>query len=294
MNADLDELRQRMERATARIAVPSGLARRAAQHRRRRILIRVTAAAGIAAVVAGVAIAPAMTTPGDLGTTDAITNARLVSDIRSALDAATAGHDIEYMSTPNGLGKSWSYQEAHKRLTRSVITSGPSRTDDGSTATPTSVSDIDVDYALKTVFTSTTKADLLRNQPVPPASCATPVGANVMLSIVNTPTALSGIIHKALNCGQLTHEGTENVHGTNAIKLLSVLGRSKQGGALTVTLWVNPATYLPVRWQWTATGNGLHLQLVWDILWLPPTRANLADLRVPIPPGFKIVAIPHS
>ena len=60
MSTDLEErLRQRMEQATAQIQVPRGLARRAARHRQRRILIRAGAAAVTAAAIAATGIVAA-------------------------------------------------------------------------------------------------------------------------------------------------------------------------------------------------------------------------------------------
>lgn len=90
MNTGIEELRERMEHATAGIAVPGGLARRAARHRRRKIMTR-AAAAGTAVVVTGAAIAATTAAAPHEGGT--IAGTRLVSDIRSALDAAAAGDD---------------------------------------------------------------------------------------------------------------------------------------------------------------------------------------------------------
>jgi hypothetical protein len=44
---------------------------------------------------------------------------------------------------------------------------------------------------------------------------------------------------------------------------------------------VDPATYLPVRWDVGGSQT--------DYLWLPPTPANLALLNEPIPAGFRQV-----
>ncbi|MHB1929592.1 MAG: hypothetical protein ACYDEN_06220 [Acidimicrobiales bacterium] len=53
---------------------------------------------------------------------------------------------------------------------------------------------------------------------------------------------------------------------------------------LTLTLWIDPSTYLPV--QSVATGaNGKTLSTS-TILWLTPDTGNLAQLHASIPPGF--------
>jgi hypothetical protein len=48
-----------------------------------------------------------------------------------------------------------------------------------------------------------------------------------------------------------------------------------------VFLWVSTTTYLPLRLDW---GPDSSYQQNW--YYLPPTKANLAHLRVPIPPGY--------
>lgn len=55
------------------------------------------------------------------------------------------------------------------------------------------------------------------------------------------------------------------------------------GNPLTVeTMWINPATNLPVR---TYEGNSAE-QIQVDYGFLPPTPANMAKLNPVIPPGF--------
>jgi len=51
-----------------------------------------------------------------------------------------------------------------------------------------------------------------------------------------------------------------------------------------LTLWVNPATYLPVRPKL----GGLQT----DFQWLSPTPAGLALLNMPVPAGFHQVPPP--
>jgi hypothetical protein len=66
------------------------------------------------------------------------------------------------------------------------------------------------------------------------------------------------------------------VDGVDAIKMT--------GSAGQLTLWVNPTTYLPVRFTVGPLQN--------DFQWLRPTPANLALLRVPVPAGFRQVPPP--
>jgi hypothetical protein len=91
-----------------------------------------------------------------------------------------------------------------------------------------------------------------------------------------------------LACGTLSYQGKQQVDGVNALKLVSVQ-QQRQGkilATLTTIIWVDPATYLPVRLtnQWTRPMVSVPMRF--DIRWLPPTSVNLAQLTVRIPPGF--------
>ena len=96
-------------------------------------------------------------------------------------------------------------------------------------------------------------------------------------------------LRKDLACGALSFEGMQQVNGVNALKLISVQ-RSRFGpktlGSITTIIWVDPATYLPVRLttQWTRPIVSVPMRL--DFRWLTPTSANLALLTVRIPPGY--------
>jgi hypothetical protein len=85
MNAGLEELRERMERATAGLVVPSGLACRAARHRRRRILTRATVAAAVAAAAA---VSLSLVSPGSTPARPAAMTARELAYRAAAAAAA--------------------------------------------------------------------------------------------------------------------------------------------------------------------------------------------------------------
>lgn len=92
-------------------------------------------------------------------------------------------------------------------------------------------------------------------------------------AIINSggwPTLIGG----ALGCGALKMEGRQWVDGVDAIKL-----DSSDGGTV---MWINPATYLPVRAILTSSGQ----RALTDFRWLSPTPADLGQLTVTIPPGF--------
>jgi hypothetical protein len=97
-------------------------------------------------------------------------------------------------------------------------------------------------------------------------------------------------IAKALSCGLFRLAGRQYVDGVDAMRLA---GQPQYG--IRETLWINPATYLPVRLSATLSGRpGPSQQVVTDFRFLPPTRANLAALhaairRAPIPITFRLL-----
>jgi len=79
-----------------------------------------------------------------------------------------------------------------------------------------------------------------------------------------------GIIQYELSVHVFRVAGHQVIDGTNAIKLVTASG--------SATMWVNPATYLPVRYDVDGSQT--------DYRWLTPTAAHLALLDLPIPAGF--------
>jgi hypothetical protein len=95
------------------------------------------------------------------------------------------------------------------------------------------------------------------------------------------PGGWPALIRHELGCGEYTPDGRQRVDGIDAIKLTG-----KGLGAL----WVNPATYLPVRALFTFGSE----QSQTDFRWLSPTPANLAQLSAPVPAGFRQVPPPSA
>jgi hypothetical protein len=319
-----DRLREEMRQATAGVSPPSGLVRQARRAGRRRLTV---GAAAAAATAAAVAVAVVVTTgavgaPQDAGI---YTTAYVVKHVESALGTAATVDDIEYLHATDGYRNSWLYNGPQGVLMRTSVSSSPhgqptaelgiSQTSAGTTFTT-------VDYQPKTWVRRTGPPE--RAAARPPASCGdtmfTIIGYNNQ-DLVNTqqpaipmnwgsyfvPGPDSNIlplltenIRQAFACGQLIKEGTEHVNGVDAIKLVSVRTSPvlyPKGPTITMitTLWVDPVTYLPVRWKFVsdishqpATQGG-----TFDITWLAPTRANLAQLTVQIPPGFTQLFPPH-
>jgi hypothetical protein len=98
------------------------------------------------------------------------------------------------------------------------------------------------------------------------------------------------VIESGVRCGLFHVAGHQRVEGIDAIKLTGsadsgiFLWASPDGG---ITLWLDPHTYLPVQLAGTeATSGPKPASVLIHFRWLPPTRANLAQLTGTIPPGF--------
>jgi hypothetical protein len=83
--------------------------------------------------------------------------------------------------------------------------------------------------------------------------------------------------------------GYPELNGQRALELKVI--RSLGGtGTGTFVLWVSARTYLPMRAQ--ATVGNLSMLVVTTYQFLPPTRANLAQLQPTVPAGFRRVPVP--
>jgi hypothetical protein len=80
--------------------------------------------------------------------------------------------------------------------------------------------------------------------------------------------------------GQWRIVGHTRLRGQRAIKLAQTRSGTFQGHP--VFLWVSTATYLPLRMIWGPAKS----PEIDNWYYLPPSKANLAHLRVPIPPGY--------
>jgi hypothetical protein len=97
-------------------------------------------------------------------------------------------------------------------------------------------------------------------------------------------------IRLALRCGQYHVAGTALIDGVSTIKVVPRYQRPPHGAhVISQVLWVSRSTYLPVRvrWSWPRAHGLSRGSLTGDFTWLAPTGANLASLRVTIPPGYR-------
>jgi hypothetical protein len=274
-----DQLRDDIARVPAR--VPPGLARIAyRRYRRRRAATRAISVTGVAAVAA-IATAVSLSGPDGASRPTGQTTAELVSHISQAMDAVPAG-TIEFdRETITLAGKT--------TATERWITTGRIRTDTrtpsgqlldsyGSITTPTTYQAIDVSYSKKS-WSLEKVTD--QGSPAPsPGSASLPTctrSLNVIPGLDNRAQAAAWF-RAEVSCGQLKAAGTGTVDGASVVKLIF----SRPGA--TFCFWMDTATYLPVR-----ETQALHETMTSqdDFQWLPPTAANRAKLRLPVPPaGF--------
>jgi hypothetical protein len=102
------------------------------------------------------------------------------------------------------------------------------------------------------------------------------------------------VIVRTLACGGYKMAGYADINGAETVKITGsrVLGAGSSGESTnTVTLFVSPLTYLPVRITLSIASPGLHTSLTsFGIQWLPPTAANRARASVTVPCGFQQVS----
>jgi hypothetical protein len=310
MSTELEHLlRGGMERFTDDARVPEGLALKAYRHRqKRRTTVRVVTAAGTATVLttgaltaAGVAGAFGSASGHQVQSTQVTADAYVVTRVEQALGQPDLNNVLGETRTvyepgtsvqplgPGGVRVSanpgvsspwsaayelrWTY---HGTLKMSTFTATGQRVFDLGVSvdngTPHSVAVI---YRNSTWWRETpTRRSAGRAGP-PPSSC----GPDVELGAGpgnGWPTFIRG----ELICGEYTVAGHQLIDGINAVKITGNKGLD--------TLWVSPSTYLPVRAILGLGGERLQT----DFSWLAPTPANLAQLKVTVPAGFRQVPAP--
>ena len=301
MNTELEQrLRADMEHATQDVRVPPGLALKAYRHyHKRTITTRAVAAAGTAAVLTAGALSVAEVTGAfgqPAGGAQARTTAYVISRVEHALSAPDMANMVAYTRTvypagftlqpvPGGVNGSggpaassrrggdyqllWAYH--HTGKLSSFTASGQRIFDERITVGKASLTTTVVTYTSHTWW----KAQLARPAATRSGSASCLPGGEIRLN--GSPNAWPDFIHSQLACGAYTVAGRQLLGGVDALKIT--------GGSGQITLWVNPATYLPIQLE----QRGL-TQV--DFQWLAPTRANLAMLNMPVPASFRQVAPP--
>ena len=321
MSADMEDLlREGMERFTADVRAPAGLARTAGRLRRRRLIRRGTAATA-AAALAGTAVlaglAAAGSAPGEGGgLAQARAAAYVVSRVKTALAAEHQVFHGVTMSTGDQPSATWGYgsmgrfEEFTGTACGHVTASGDCTRSGGSErylAQGTAVVGGKLTEAYVTYFDHKYSLSPV-GPPGRPASACSPK-ARLSMGGPPDPTAhWSAFISATLACGAATVTGHVRIDGVETTRITGkpATVRLSPGYGHSVreryararwTLYVNPVTYLPVRMigiTETFGGSGGHTRFMstTDVQWLPPTRANIARAMVIIPPGYQRVSSP--
>jgi hypothetical protein len=319
MNTDVEELlRDGMERFTAGVQAPDGLARAAARRHRRRVAVRaalVSSAATVSAVSA--VIAMIAVTDARASRAEAQTVAKLTAQVRRAV----ANDNMVYVGTTNdrfGPDVVWAYGQQSRWVEywpaadyRDRVVNGqrlwdfPPQ-DRGQAFSANGTALVGGKLMGAYVIYPDRKYNLSRQLPTQASACTT-TGALEMGGPAVVGVNWKSFIDEMLACGAASASGGVRVNGAETTKITGkpVTVRLSQGYSKVVhanwvtvqwALYVNPTTYLPVRIEGStktyggAAGTSLNSEVT-DVRWLPPTRASLAKTLVTIPPGFQRVSL---
>jgi hypothetical protein len=100
------------------------------------------------------------------------------------------------------------------------------------------------------------------------------------------------LIVRTLACGGFKMTGYADTDGAKTVTITGsrVIGTGSAETTNTLTLFVSPSTYLPVRITLSLASPGLHTSWTsFDFQWLPPTAANRARASVTVPCGYQQV-----
>jgi hypothetical protein len=300
-----DLLREGLDRLTAEVEVPAGLAGKARTHlRRRKTAVRAALAGGTAVITAGVTVAAVGAGRGSPPVIRARTASYVLSRVENAL--AAPGQVVQ-TETVFSAGMppvmAWNYR-GNMRLTQSgyippaLVKGMPwaqGRVDwgAGTTRRHGRLAYVQVDYRHHEWYES-------------PAMDFTPGGCT-RPDIVefNSPLNWASYLRQALSCGLMRVAGHAQAGGKETLKLTgsaadrdfwSKLPHGEGRGPLRVdvTLYVDPATFFPVLVTWDnrthwRDGKPLDGTVRQDIRLLPPTPDNTALADVTVPAGFRQV-----
>ncbi len=319
MNTEVEQLlREGLDRLTAGVPVPAGLADRARdRRRRRRVAARSAIVAAAAAVTAAAVIAatggpagPAgggrvQATPGPAVKGPAQASAYVVGRIENALanddqvmrETISLGpHNGEaagyFDGRPTYQSVTWSYQG--RARTEFLGAHGQVQSDMGTGIVDGKLRGVQVDYILHQwmlIPGMLSKA---------PANACTKAGFGEAIGDPNTDWPL--LIRRTLACGGYRLAGYAEIDGAATLKITGsqVVDTGVPGVGdvrFLDTLYVNPATYLPARITESATtsGPGSPGSLTsTDLQWLPPTPANRARASVTVPCGYQEISWPSG
>lgn len=245
--------------------------------------VGVTAASGTTANVPAASATPAATIPAQ--------TVAFVAKVNSALGSADAlAYETTQSITPGGDARTDSFWMYGNRYRETQTAGGKLSYDLEDTAVNGKVTEISVDYSSRTW----TRREF-------------PGGVENHIDLCTGPKWFGGVpgdesaadlqsmIQSGLRCGDLQVTGHQKVDGTDTLALtVHFKNASPQ------TIWVDTKTYLPVQMVTNPVGTYLPsahgtgdvpvTEERTQFRWLAPTTANLTQLTVPVPPGFRQVS----
>jgi hypothetical protein len=295
MKTDAEELlRDGMERFTAGVRAPGGLAGTVAAMRRRRRVTRTAVACGTAAVTAA---AVALVSGGTARSGVSPAQAREMAYVTKRVENALATQNRVFVGRSHGnlwgTTSTWAYGKRNRFET--FTNSGKPYWASG-----TALVDGKLTYAYVTYFDH--RYSLAPLAPSPTSACSTNVALSMGGPMIPTTANLSAFIDATLSCGAAKVTGHVWIDGVETTEITGkpVTVKLPPGEAKAVNeksatarwrLYVNPRTYLPVRMYGSTeafggTRGSTLSSSVTDVRWLAPTPANIAQTLVTIPPGF--------
>jgi hypothetical protein len=316
MNTDVEELlRDGMERFTQDVSAPAGLARAAGALHRRRVAIRATMASSAAAVVAVSAVIAVVAVAGARSS-----RAQTVAFLTSQVRRAVASENMVYVgrttstygpSTVWAYGKQSQWVEYWPTADGNQVVNGQRQWDfppqyRGQAYSAEGTARVGGKLMGAYVIYPDQKYNLSRQLPTQGSACTTTgdleLGGPAVVGV-----NWKSFIEQMLACGAASETGRVRVDGVETtkisgkpvtVKLGPGEGRAVREKWVTVrwALYVNPATYLPVRIEGStktyggAAGATVSSEVT-NVQWLRPTKANIAKTIVTIPPGFQQVSM---
>jgi hypothetical protein len=308
MNGDIEELlRDGLDRLTAQVRLPAGLAARArARQRRRRIAVRSALACGTAAVMVAAVIAATDPARGVPAATpiQAQTAAYVIQRVAQALTEKNVVIQAESTFSPVWPAiETWNYRQDFRSVQSGFIppaevpgmpwAQGQHDWGIGTTTIHGQRAYVQIDYRTHEWFPT---AQFL----VVPNGCS----AGLDQAEYN-PANWATYVPQTLACGEFKIAGHARVDGRSTIKITaSAPGPNwwAQGphavtrgqSQIDATLYVDPVTYLPVKLIWSnqtraANGKPLSGTVTVEFQLLPPTLRNMAKARASVPAGFRRV-----
>jgi hypothetical protein len=317
MNGDVQELlREGLDRLTADARVPAGmLARARTRVRRRKIAVRAALACGTAAATAAAVIAVAG--PGARPGTGGVTNARTTAYVIKRVENALASENLVYRAqstASDATSIAWAYGPRNRYEEYWPVTDYRDRVVHGKrlwdfppglrgqpyTAQGTALVGGKLTDAYVTYFDHRYSLSPLGHYHLKPCSVTAELAiGGPTVTVPNWPAFIKAMLgcQAATVTGQARIGGVETtvISGSADVALPHGYARTIKETRVRArwTMYVDSATYLPVRVDGSTTAYGgasgpTVSTSVTNVQWLPPTAANTAQALVTIPPGFQL------